>query len=118
MVGGTEPLHGWRSVRFSPFTRLLMLQTVRRPGHGLEPVLLYRPAINHTGAESAVNDSPQGVSDLVQRRPIGLGFRELLVSQLISRAVIADVVCGSVPGLPHAGQRSLDAIRQPLLFRK
>jgi len=85
-----------------------MSQAVRSPRHGDEPLFFDGSAINHTGAESPVVDSFQRVPHFLQHRPVGIGFSEPLLLQLVSGTLIADIMSALVNRLACVDHRPLD----------
>lgn len=122
---GTEGwplLQGWRSQRCCDLKTLCVLQTIRSPGHSLEPLRFDGSTIDDAPAERAIFQPAQRVADLLQHIRIVFGFGKCLRRGLVRDARVANVMRrvdefspAMVPFLANASGQSFVEVEEALL---
>ena len=92
-----------------------MFDAVGSPGHGLQPFLFDRLAVNQTSAVCPGLDSVERVANQVECRRVGLGAGELPVLELVGDTGVTDVARRVVDRFAGTGHRAPEPCRQRLL---
>jgi hypothetical protein len=73
-----------------------MPEAIGRPGNGIEPPFVDGLPIHAAGAECSVVEPAKGLSDLAERRPVGIAATGLLILLFVHDAFVARIADGII----------------------